>query len=122
MNRKVLFICLVLFTRTSNSENFLKLSCENVENYSTHLFKIYKNYKVVNILPNSYEFDYQIEYEDKEKVIAYFYQKKFKKIKKFTLTFNLVENVLYDEMHEGFQKENLILKDKKIYKCRNIQR
>jgi len=122
MNRKVLFICLVLFTRTSNSENFLKLSCENVENYSTHLFKIYKNYKVVNILPNSYEFDYQIEYEDKEKVIAYFYQKKFEKIKKFTLTFNLVENVLYDEMHEGFQKENLILKDKKIYKCRNIQR
>lgn len=122
MNRKVLFICLVLFTRTSNSENFLKLSCENVENYSTHLFKIYKNYKVVNILPNSYEFDYQTEYEDKEKVIAYFYQKKFEKIKKFTLTFNLVENVLYDEMHEGFQKENLTLKDKKIYKCRNIQR
>ncbi len=122
MNRKVLFICLVLFTRTSNSENFLKLSCENVENYSTHLFKIYKNYKVVNILPNSYEFDYQIEYEDKEKVIAYFYQKKFEKIKKFTLTFNLVENVLYDEMHEGFEKENLTLKDKKIYKCRNIQR
>ena len=95
---------------------------QNVENYSTHLFKIYKNYKVVNILPNSYEFDYQIEYEDKEKVIAYFYQKKFEKIKKFTLTFNLVENVLYDEMHEGFEKENLTLKDKKIYKCRNIQR
>ena len=122
MNRKFLLIFLVLLTKTSNSENFLKLSCENVENYSTHLFKIYKNYKVVNILPNSYEFDYQIEYEDKEKVIAYFYQKKFEKIKKFTLTFNLVENVLYDEMHEGFQKENLILKDKKIYKCRNIQR
>ena len=122
MNRKVLFICLVLFTRISNSENFLKLSCENVENYTTHLFKIYKNYKVVNILPNSYEFDYQIEYEDKEKVIAYFYQKKFEKIKKFTLTFNLVENVLYDEMHEGFEKENLTLKDKKIYKCKNIQR
>ena len=122
MNRKFLFICLVLFTKTSNSENFIKLSCENVENYSTHLFKIYKNYKVVNILPNSYEFDYQIEYEDKEKVIAYFYQKKFEKIKKFTLTFNLVENVLYDEMHEGFEKENLTLKDKKIYKCRNIQR
>ena len=122
MNRKALFICLVLFTRISNSENFLKLSCENVENYSTHLFKIYKTYKVVNILPNSYEFDYQIKYEDKEKVIAYFYQKKFEKIKKFTLTFNLVENVLYDEMHEGFEKENLTLKDKKIYKCKNIQR
>jgi len=71
-------------------------------------------------LPNSYEFDYQIEYEDKEKVIAYFYQKKFEKIKKFTLTFNLVENVLYDEMHEGFQKEKLTLIDQKIYKCRNI--
>ena len=116
MNRKVLFICLVLFTRTSNSENFLKLSCENIKNNSTHLFKIYKTYKVVNILPNNYQFDYQIEYEDKEKVIAYFYQKKFKKIKKFTLTFNLVENVLYDEMHEGFQKENLILKQKILIK------
>jgi len=120
MNRKFLFICLVLFTKTSNSENFIKLSCENVENYSTHIFKIYKTYKVVNILPNGYEFNYQIKYEDKEKIIAYFYQKKFKKIKKFTLTFNLVENVLYDEMHEGFQKEKLTLIDQKIYKCRNI--
>jgi len=120
MNRKFLLIFLVLLTKTSNSENFLKLSCENIENNSTHLFKIYKTYKVVNILPNNYQFDYQIEYEDKEKVIAFFYQKKFKKIKKFTLTFNLVENVLYDEMHVGFQKENLTLIDQKIYKCRNI--
>ena len=33
----------------------------NIENSSTHNFIIYPNYKVVNILPNGYEFDYIIQ-------------------------------------------------------------
>ena len=43
--------------------------------------------------------------------------KKF--IKKFVLKFNLNENILYDEMYEGKNLNNLNLKDKKIFTCNN---
>ena len=39
-------------------------------------------------------------------------------IKKFVLSFNFKENILYDEMYEGIDKKNLTLKDKKIFKCK----
>tara|TARA_B100000941_G_scaffold8711_1_gene5527 strand:- start:337 stop:609 length:273 start_codon:yes stop_codon:yes gene_type:complete len=86
---------------------------------SKHIFEIYKNYKVVNILPNGYQFDYSIDYENKSEVKAYLIQKKNNFIKKFVLTFNINKNILYDEMYEGMRIQNLYLKDKKIFTCNN---
>ena len=40
-------------------------------------------------------------------------------IKKFVLKFNLNDNILYDEMYEGKNLNNLNLKDKKIFTCNN---
>ena len=57
------------------SSNLILLTCKNTENDSIHKFKIFLNYKVVNILPNGYEFNYLIEKESSEEVKAYFYQK-----------------------------------------------
>ena len=82
-----------------------------------HSFIIYSDYKVVNVLPNGYEFDYIIENESPDSLVSYFYQFNDNLIKKFVLSFNLKENILYDEMYEGNDKSNLILKDKKIFKC-----
>ena len=100
------------------SSNFILLTCKNIENDSIHKFEIFLNYKVVNILPNGYKFNYLIEKESSERLKAYFYQKELNLIKKFTLSFNLKENILYDEMYEGKDIENLKLKDKKIFMCK----
>jgi hypothetical protein len=54
--------------------------------------------------------------------VAYFFQKKQGIIKKFTLTFNFEDNILYDEMYEGNTAEDLILKDKKTFECKNDKR
>ena len=83
-----------------------------------HSFIIYSDYKVVNVLPNGYEFDYIIENESPDSLVSYFYQINDNLIKKFVLSFNLKENILYDEMYEGIDKKNLTLKDKKIFKCK----
>ena len=101
----------------SKSEHNLK--CQNVENNSVHTFKIYKNYKVVNILPNGYQFDYIIDSETKSQVTAYFFQRKENLIKKFYLEFNLDTKVLYDEMYVGNNIDNLLLKDRKIFSCKD---
>jgi hypothetical protein len=100
------------------SSNLILFTCKNTENDSIHKFKIFLNYKVVNILPNGYEFNYLIEKESSDEVKAYFYQKELNLIKKFTLSFNLKDNILYDEMYEGKDTKNLKLKDKKMFMCK----
>ena len=98
---------------------YIIYNVKNFENNSVHTFKIYKNYKVVNILPNGYRFDYIIDNETKSKVTAYFFQRKENLIKKFYLEFNLDTKVLYDEMYVGNNIDNLFLKDKKIFSCKD---
>ena len=119
---KNLFIIFLFFIVFFNLKIYgsdkISLNCINTENYSTHNFVIYPNYKVVNILPNGYEFDYIIEQESSDLLISYFYQIRDNFIKKFVLSFNFKENILYDEMYEGIDKKNLTLKDKKIFKCK----
>jgi len=100
------------------SSNLILLTCKNTENDSIHKFKIFLNYKVVNILPSGYEFNYLIEKESSEEVKAYFYQKELNLVKKFTLSFNLKDNILYDEMYEGKDINNLKLKDRKFFMCK----
>ena len=109
---------LFLIQAKSFSSDVTYLTCINIENDSIHNFKIFHYYKVVNILPNGYEFDYLIESESPNKVRSYFYQKRKNYVKKFILLFNLKDNILYDEMHEGIDINNLKLKDKKIYTCK----
>ncbi len=109
---------IIIFYSKSHSNELLQLTCTNYENNSIHNFIIYPNYKVINILPNGYEFDYIIEEESADHIISYFYQTKDYLVKKFVLSFNLKENILYDEMYEGNDKKNLILKDKKIFQCK----
>ncbi len=110
---------IVLNTAISFSSSVNKLKCKNIDDNSVHIFEIHKNYKIVNILPNGYEFDYILEEENNRKITGYFYQKKKDFIKKFVLTFNLDKNILYDEMYEGNNFNNLNLKDKKIFTCNN---
>ena len=113
------FLIIILSIRISFSNNVYKLKCKNVDDNTVHFFVIHKNYKIVNILPNGYEFDYILEQENNEKITAYFYQNKKNFIKKFVLKFNLNDNILYDEMYEGKNLNNLNLKDKKIFTCNN---
>ena len=113
----ILFFIITFYSKIYGSDK-ISLNCTNIENYSTHNFIIYPNYKVVNILPNGYEFDYIIEQESSDLLISYFYQIRDNIIKKFVLSFNFKENILYDEMYEGIDKKNLTLKDKKIFKCK----
>jgi len=110
---------LFIFFSKSYAKSVHQLKCQNIKNNSVHTFKIYKNYKVVNILPNGYSFDYIINKESKSEVTAYFYQKKENFIKKFYLEFNLDTKVLYDEMYIGKDINNLFLKDKKIFSCKD---
>ena len=114
---KIFLLFFINFHPETYSNNKLILSCTNIENNSMHSFIIYSDYKVVNVLPNGYEFDYIIENESPDSLVSYFYQINDNLIKKFVLSFNLKENILYDEMYEGNNKRNLILKDKKIFKC-----
>tara|TARA_B110000008_G_scaffold195071_1_gene193658 strand:+ start:464 stop:832 length:369 start_codon:yes stop_codon:yes gene_type:complete len=114
---KIFLLFFINFQTETYSNNKLILSCTNIENNSMHSFIIYSDYKVVNVLPNGYEFDYIIENESPDSLVSYFYQINDNLIKKFVLSFNLKENILYDEMYEGNDKRNLILKDKKIFKC-----
>ena len=114
---KIFLLFFINFQTETYSNNKLILSCTNIENNSMHSFIIYSDYKVVNVLPNGYEFDYIIENESPDSLVSYFYQINDNLIKKFVLSFNLKENILYDEMYEGNDKSNLILKDKKIFKC-----
>lgn len=113
------FFIIILSIRISFSNNVYKLKCKNVDDNTVHFFVIHKNYKIVNILPNGYEFDYILEQENNEKITAYFYQNKKNVIKKFVLKFNFKDNILYDEMYEGKNLNNLNLKDKKIFTCNN---
>ena len=113
------FFIIILSIRISFSNNIYKLKCKNVDDNTVHFFVIHKNYKIVNILPNGYEFDYILEQENNEKITAYFYQNKKNVIKKFVLKFILNDNILYDEMYEGKNLNNLNLKDKKIFTCNN---
>ena len=113
----ILFFIITFYSKIYGSDK-ISLNCTNIENYSIHNFIIYPNYKVVNILPNGYEFDYIIEEESSDLLISYFYQIRDNFIKKFVLSFNFKENILYDEMYEGIDKKNLTLKDKKIFKCK----
>lgn len=113
------FFIIILSIRISFSNNVYKLKCKNVDDNTVHFFVIHKDYKIVNILPNGYEFDYILEQENNEKITAYFYQNKKNVIKKFVLKFNLNDNILYDEMYEGKNLNNLNLKDKKIFTCNN---
>ena len=113
------FFIIILSIRISFSNNVYKLKCKNVDDNTVHFFVIHKNYKIVNILPNGYEFDYILEQENNEKITAYFYQNKKNVIKKFVLKFNLNDNILYDEMYEGKNLNNLNLNDKKIFTCNN---
>lgn len=113
------FFIIILSIRISFSSNVYKLKCKNVDDNTVHFFVIHKDYKIVNILPNGYEFDYILEQENNEKITAYFYQNKKNFIKKFVLKFNLNDNILYDEMYEGKNLNNLNLKDKKIFTCNN---
>ncbi len=115
---KFFILVIIIFYPKSHSNEHLQLTCTNYENNSKHNFIIYPNYKVINILPNGYEFDYIIEEESADHIISYFYQTKDDLVKKFVLSFNLKENILYDEMYEGNDKKNLILKDKKIFQCK----
>ena len=110
---------LFIFFSKSYAKSVHQLKCQNIKNNSIHTFKIYKTYKVVNILPNGYSFDYIINKESKSEVTAYFYQKKENFIKKFYLEFNLDTKVLYDEMYIGKDINNLFLKDKKIFSCKD---
>ena len=113
------FLIIILSIRISFSSNVYKLKCKNVDDNTVHFFVIHKDYKIVNILPNGYEFDYILEQENNDKITAYFYQNKKNFIKKFVLKFNLNDNILYDEMYEGKNLNNLNLKDKKIFTCNN---
>ena len=115
----VLLFIILLEIKILSSNNVIQLHCKNTKDGSKHIFEIYKNYKVVNILPNGYQFDYSIDYENKSEVKAYLIQKKNNFIKKFVLTFNINKNLLYDEMYEGTSIQNLYLKDKKIFTCSN---
>ena len=115
----ILLFIILLEIKIIFSDNVLQLYCKNATDGSKHIFEIYKNYKVVNILPNGYQFDYSIEYENNSEVKAYFIQKKNNLIKKFVLTFNINKNLLYDEMYEGTNIRNLYLKDKKTFTCNN---
>ena len=76
------FFIIILSIRISFSNNVYKLKCKNVDDNTVHFFVIHKNYKIVNILPNGYEFDYILEQENNEKITAYFYQNKKKCYKK----------------------------------------
>ena len=115
----IFFYFLLIFFSKSYAKSVHQLKCQNIKNNSIHTFKIYKTYKVVNILPNGYRFDYIINKESKSEVTAYFYQKKENFIKKFYLEFNLDTKVLYDEMYIGKDINNLFLKDKKIFSCKD---
>ena len=115
----VLLFIILLEIKVLFSDNIIQLHCKNTMDGSKHIFEIYKNYKVVNILPNGYQFDYSIDYENKSEVKAYFIQKKNNFLKKFVLTFNINKNLIYDEMYEGTSVQNLYLKDKKIFTCNN---
>ena len=115
----VLLFIILLEIKILSSDNVIQLHCKNTMDGSKHIFEIYKNYKVVNILPNGYQFDYSIDYENKSEVKAYFIQKKNNFIKKFVLTFIINKNLMYDEMYEGTSIQNLYLKDKKIFTCNN---
>ena len=113
------FFIFFIFLSKSYAKSVHQLKCQNIKNNSVHTFKIYKNYKVVNILPNGYRFDYIINKESKSEVSAYFYQKKENFVKKFYLEFNLDTKVLYDEMYIGKDINSLFLKDKKIFSCKD---
>lgn len=121
-NYKIILSFLLLLNTELCFSSQVNLICKNIDNDSIHKFIISPHYKVKNILPNGYEFDYIIKKESEKLLVAYFFQKNKGIIKKFTLTFNFEDNILYDEMYEGNTPEDLILKDKKTFECKNDKR
>ena len=121
-NYKIILSFLLLLNTELCFSSQVNLICKNIDNDSIHKFIISPHYKVKNILPNGYEFDYIIENESPDSLVSYFYQINDNLIKKFVLSFNLKENILYDEMYEGNTPESLILKDKKTFECKNDKR
>ena len=105
----VLLFIILLEIKILFSDNVIQLYCKNTMDGSKHIFEIYKNYKVVNILPNGYQFDYSIDYENKSEVKAYFIQKKNNFIKKFILTFNINKNLITRSNKRCFNYRSRIL-------------
>ena len=125
---KYIIIFLLLFSNiySINANQFkdnnknLSLNCNYAPRNFNHQFIYVSNYKVTNILPNGYEFNYTINEESDNFVHAFFIQKKDNMYKKFTLEINLSSLVISDKMYIGKDLINMKLKDHKKFLCKEF--
>lgn len=125
---KYIIIFLLLFSNiySINANQFkdnnknLSLNCNYAPRNFNHQFIYVPNYKVTNILPNGYEFNYTINEESDNFVHAFFIQKKDNMYKKFTLEINLSSLVISDKMYIGKDLINMKLKDHKKFLCKEF--
>ena len=125
---KYIIIFLLLFSNiySINANQFkdnnknLSLNCNYAPRNFNHQFIYVPNYKVTNILPNGYEFNYTINEESDNFVHAFFIQKKDNMYKKFTLEINLSSLVISDNMYIGKDLINMKLKDHKKFLCKEF--
>ena len=125
---KYIIIFLLLFSNiySINANQFkdnnknLSLNCNYAPRNFNHQFIYVPNYKVTNILPNGYEFNYTINEESDNFVHAFFIQKKDNMYKKFTLELNLSSLVISDKMYIGKDLINMKLKDHKKFLCKEF--
>ncbi len=125
---KYIIIFLLLFSNiySINANQFkdnnknLSLNCNYAPRNFNHQFIYVPNYKVTNILPNGYEFNYTINEESDNFVHAFFIQKKDNMYKKFSLEINLSSLVISDKMYIGKDLINMKLKDHKKFLCKEF--
>tara|TARA_B100002019_G_C21270575_1_gene601997 strand:- start:2367 stop:2747 length:381 start_codon:yes stop_codon:yes gene_type:complete len=122
----IIFLLLFLNIYSINANQFkdnnknLSLNCNYAPRNFNHQFIYVPNYKVTNILPNGYEFNYTINEESDNFVHAFFIQKKDNMYKKFTLEINLSSLVISDNMYIGKDLINMKLKDHKKFLCKEF--
>ena len=125
---KYIIIFLLLFSNIysinanqfKNNNKNLSLNCNYAPRNFNHQFIYVPNYKVTNILPNGYEFNYTINEESDNFVHAFFIQKKDNMYKKFSLEINLSSLVISDKMYIGKDLINMKLKDHKKFLCKEF--
>ena len=126
MNYIIIFLLLFLNICSINANQFkdsnknLSLKCNYAPKNFNHQFIYFPNYKVTNILPNGYEFNYSITEETDNFVHAFFIQKKDNIFKKFSLEINLSSLVISDKMFIGKDLINMELKDHKQFLCKEF--
>tara|TARA_A100001234_G_scaffold200110_1_gene191848 strand:+ start:786 stop:1166 length:381 start_codon:yes stop_codon:yes gene_type:complete len=122
----IIFLLLFLNIYSINANQFkdnnknLSLNCNYAPRNFNHQFIYVPNYKVTNILPNGYEFNYTINEESDNFVHAFFIQKKDNMYKKFSLEINLSSLVISDKMYIGKDLINMKLKDHKKFLCKEF--